>query len=287
EEVRAEEELPTPDLESEAEFFEETSEVTAEPSAPEQNDISFEEKMTELFPDEPKEELPSEIKPEEAIVSPPAEPAGAEEPDFIFDSEVAAAAEEEAVPGEEIVSPMAKQAEDPDYIFDTEEESVPEEKSISTEVDREGPEEPFSLEFGVEDEDSPAADVFFEEKSEQVEPSPFDVETAPVEADLETRTMADLYEQQGHFKEALKIYEKLQQQDPSDQQLLLKLQQLRQKLQEIDQVQFVESPVVDVEAVLEQKIDPVFSPEKQQKLLITLENWLETIENVRAKRNLL
>jgi predicted Zn-dependent protease len=72
-----------------------------------------------------------------------------------------------------------------------------------------------------------------------------------------TKTLADLYLQQGHFQEAYKIYKALSERDPSDKEIQSKLKELRAKLKPPPQT---DAP-----------------PRSTEEKIRTLERWLDNI----------
>jgi len=87
---------------------------------------------------------------------------------------------------------------------------------------------------------------WYEEDSERAEPEP------SRDADLLTRTMADLYAEQGLHREATEIYEELLKDSPDDPELLSRLDAVREKGQESAAVSTVDSSDQGAESVGEE-----------------------------------
>jgi hypothetical protein len=87
---------------------------------------------------------------------------------------------------------------------------------------------------------------WYEEDSERAEPEP------SRDADLLTRTMADLYAEQGLHREAAEIYEELLKDSPDDPELLSRLDAVREKGQESAAVSTVDSSEQGAESVGEE-----------------------------------
>ena len=83
---------------------------------------------------------------------------------------------------------------------------------------------------------------WFEEDQERVEPEP------SRDADLLTRTMADLYAEQGLHREAVEIYEELLKDSPEDPELLTRLDAVREKGRESSAASTADDPVQEAEA---------------------------------------
>jgi len=69
---------------------------------------------------------------------------------------------------------------------------------------------------------------------------------------LLTKTLADIYFQQGHFEKAHEIYKTLSEKNPSDPEIQERLQELNEKL-------------------------GIFAQQRREKQIRALEEWLSTI----------
>ncbi len=75
-----------------------------------------------------------------------------------------------------------------------------------------------------------------------------------------TKTLADIYLMQGHFKEAYEIYKILHQKNPDDQEIIKRLNELEKRLKDSKNLS------------------------SKEEILNTLKRWLENIEK-RKKTN--
>ena len=82
--------------------------------------------------------------------------------------------------------------------------------------------------------------------------------------EIATTTLAELYFDQGHLPEAIDTYEKVIEQNPEDENLKTRLEELKAMVAK------EEKPVMDM-------VDPV--RQKKEKMILTLESWLSTIKD--------
>ncbi len=73
---------------------------------------------------------------------------------------------------------------------------------------------------------------------------------------LLTKTLADIYFQQGHFEKAYEIYNTLSEKNPSDPEIQGRLQELREKL-------------------------GIYAQQRRERQIRALEGWLSTIRERR------
>ena len=116
-----------------------------------------------------------------------------------------------------------------------------------------------------------------EESAEAVDLLQTEHEQPVVENELQTRTLADLYAEQGHYDKAIEIYERLVQENPDHVEL-------RQRLDELKSIglESVESePLLETEQSPEAEGPYTGSPEQSIK---RLETWLACMRTEKERR---
>lgn len=212
-----------------------------------------------------------------------------EENDVFFDLEGEEELESQQEKTEEAIS------EKENLFFQDEQLSV--EKQTSSEIEKNH----LDFDFSTDEEEKAASDVLFEqaEKGEAVsidtdetldtdEALKFITESKVAAAKseksktdgLNTLTMAQLYEQQGHIQEALSIYEKLSASAPTDTILKVKIESLKENLK--SSTTEIKDEKVDIEI---KKID--LSSMGKQKFIIKLEKLLNSVEKIKVKRGII
>jgi len=183
----------------------------------------------------------------------------------------------------------------PDYILDDDSRTAPPADEIAV-FDWESRPEDQEKDVGetaeLQDKNQQDDELFFDlgDAPDDAAPptAPFDVIDDNVddrEFALETKTMAELYEQQGHFRDALNIYKKLLTANPVNQVFQAKVRDLENKISVTTAKPVIPAPTDAPPAVPTRKMTSGFSS-NQHNVVTTLEHMLEAVEKIRQDRGL-
>jgi tetratricopeptide (TPR) repeat protein len=97
------------------------------------------------------------------------------------------------------------------------------------------------------------------------------------EKDLKTRTLGDLYAEQGHYDQAIEIYEQLLQEKPGDPELQNKLTEYQEKAKASYEIEGVEETFVSKEEMASCQVP-------RTEVIQCLETWLDRIRAEKERR---